>query len=100
MLNRIWTSLRPPQKAWGAREDAEDKPPVQVPVQDEDVADEEYFDSLRPPPNETKEEKAARLKTALEATRISQRIDAELAELKKIKERSIKVLLLGGSPFF
>jgi hypothetical protein len=34
------------EEAWGAREDVEDKPPVQVPVQDEDVADEEeYFDA-------------------------------------------------------
>ncbi|KAJ7191544.1 G-protein alpha subunit [Mycena pura] len=62
--------------------------------------------SLRPSPNETKKEKAARLQAALEATRISQRIDAELAEERKKrwmdserKRRLINVLLLGGSHF-
>ncbi|KAJ7860250.1 G-protein alpha subunit [Mycena olivaceomarginata] len=52
---------------------------------------------LQPPANETKEQKAARLEAAWEATRVSQTIDAELAESRKALERkkcAVKILLL------
>ncbi|KAJ7758012.1 G-protein alpha subunit [Mycena metata] len=55
---------------------------------------------LQPPPNETEEEKVARLEAAREATRISRTIDVGLAESKKAldrKKRAVKILLLGQS---
>ena len=54
---------------------------------------------LAPPPNESPEEKEARLRLEAEARQISDRIDeqikAERAALKK--NRPVKVLLLGQS---
>ncbi|KAJ7040577.1 G-protein alpha subunit [Mycena alexandri] len=55
---------------------------------------------LQPPPNETEEEKVARLEAAREATRVSRTIDVGLAESKKAlerKKRAVKILLLGQS---
>ncbi|KAJ6535107.1 G-protein alpha subunit [Mycena capillaripes] len=55
---------------------------------------------LQPPPNETEEEKIARLEAALKATRVSRAIDVGLAESKKAlerKKRAVKILLLGQS---
>ncbi|KAF7349070.1 G-protein alpha subunit [Mycena venus] len=61
-----------------------------------------YFDPLtiQPPPNETEEEKAARLEVQKEAIRVSRTIDAGLAESKRALERkkhAVKILLLGQS---
>ncbi|KAJ7457476.1 G-protein alpha subunit [Mycena latifolia] len=56
--------------------------------------------TLRPPENETEEEKAVRLEAAREAVRVSRTIDAGLAETKKAmdrKKRAVKILLLGQS---
>ncbi|KAF7307916.1 G-protein alpha subunit [Mycena kentingensis (nom. inval.)] len=55
---------------------------------------------LRPPPNETEEDKLVRLEAAKEATRVSKAIDVGLLEAKKLldrKKRAVKILLLGQS---
>ncbi|KAJ7194277.1 G-protein alpha subunit [Mycena pura] len=55
---------------------------------------------LQPPPNETEDEKLARLEAAREATRVSRSIDAGLVDTKKMlerKRRAVKILLLGQS---
>ncbi|KAJ7440298.1 G-protein alpha subunit [Mycena galericulata] len=55
---------------------------------------------LQPPPNESEEDKAARLEASREAVRVSRSIDAGLAEAKKAlekKKRAVKILLLGQS---
>lgn len=55
--------------------------------------------AIAPPPNETAEERDARLKAEADARRVSERIDeqlkAERAAMKK--KRPVKVLLLGQS---
>ncbi|KAL5521610.1 hypothetical protein ACEPAF_2358 [Sanghuangporus sanghuang] len=56
--------------------------------------------ALAPPPNETAQERAARLAAAAEAKRISDMIDEELARQRaaeKKGQRPVKILLLGKS---
>ncbi|KAJ7641830.1 G-protein alpha subunit [Roridomyces roridus] len=55
---------------------------------------------MRPPANETDEDKARRLEAEREALRVSKTIDAALLEGKKVlerKKRAVKILLLGQS---
>ncbi|KAF8190673.1 G-protein alpha subunit [Mycena galopus ATCC 62051] len=59
-----------------------------------------FASGLQPPPNETEEDKAVRLKAAQTAIQVSRTIDAGLAESKKAlekKKRAVKILLLGQS---
>ncbi|KAF7309114.1 hypothetical protein MKEN_01113500 [Mycena kentingensis (nom. inval.)] len=56
--------------------------------------------AIRPPQNETEEERQARMDAAREATRVSRAIDAGLAENRRAlerKKRAVKILLLGQS---
>jgi guanine nucleotide-binding protein alpha-1 subunit len=57
--------------------------------------------ALRPPPNETAQERIAREKAEAEARRISDEIDEELKKeregMKKGTKRPVKLLLLGQS---
>ena len=64
--------------------------------------DDPLSQALQPPPNESPEERAARLRQQEEAIRISKEIDDEIAQAKKAYERrkkAIKILLLGSFPF-
>ncbi|GBE87573.1 Guanine nucleotide-binding protein alpha-4 subunit [Sparassis crispa] len=56
--------------------------------------------ALAPPPNESDEERTARMNVEIEAKRISDKIDEELQRQEKVKKkepRPVKILLLGQS---
>lgn len=58
---------------------------------------------MAPPPNETEEQRQARLAAEAEAKRISDAIDEELqrqAKAEKRAPRPVKILLLGASAMF
>ena len=55
-------------------------------------------EALKPPPNETEPQRAARLREEAEALRVSKEIDAMIAEENRMhdwRKKALKVLLLG-----
>jgi hypothetical protein len=64
-----------------------------------DAYDDPFDAVLRPPPNETEEEKTIRLAQETESLRVSQAIDDSIQQerLKHKKRKLVRVLLLGQS---
>ncbi len=65
--------------------------------------DDPLSQALQPPPDESPEDRAARIRQQEDASRISKEIDDDIALARKAFERrkkAIKILLLGPSPVF
>ena len=67
-------------------------PPKQRVNEDED---DPLTRAMAPPPNETIEERDARLRREQEAKKVSDEIDAELKKDMKNSAKTVKILLLG-----